>query len=228
MGMIRKALAGVAAGASITAGLTVVNIVQAGNRNPDGRTMGEILGVDPEEATFSDIEKLSRADTMQLFYAALTPPLDAIRGEYRAELLSGGVLGGATALFTHYVFPTGTLTLDTRWHGKAFQPEGPEGGWGINAFSGRDHSGAHEPFYTRKMRIYTAPTIIGRDGRDSIHLDYTPYNHDIVKSMHDEIRQINRNLFLGAGYMSLTGGPMNPAPFVLTGPPVDFPQISKP
>ena len=37
--------------------------------------------------------------------------------------------------------------------------------------------------------------------------------------MRDEIRQINDNLFIGAGYMGLGGGPINPAPFALIGPP---------
>jgi hypothetical protein len=37
--------------------------------------------------------------------------------------------------------------------------------------------------------------------------------------MRDEIRQINDTLFIGAGYMGLGGGPINPAPFALIGPP---------
>lgn len=60
---------------------------------------------------------------MQLFYAAEAPAFGSMDGLYRAKLLSGGVLGGATAYFTHHVFPTGMLTTATHWQGKAFNPE---------------------------------------------------------------------------------------------------------
>jgi hypothetical protein len=41
-------------------------------------------------------------------------------------------------------------------------------------------------------------------------------------TMHDEVRQVNDNLYICAGYMSVTGGGMNPGPFVLVGPPSKF------
>jgi hypothetical protein len=37
--------------------------------------------------------------------------------------------------------------------------------------------------------------------------------------MCDELRKINDTLFIGAGYMALGGGPVNPAPFVVVGKP---------
>ncbi|MEZ4551956.1 MAG: hypothetical protein R2874_16220 [Desulfobacterales bacterium] len=67
--------------------------------------MAEILGVDPETATYDDVEKLSRR-TKCSFYAAHTPDVSEINGEYDARLLSGGILGPSSALFTHHVcFP---------------------------------------------------------------------------------------------------------------------------
>ena len=75
--------------------------------------MAEILGVDPETATYDDVEKLSRKDKMQLFYAAHTPDVSEINGEYDARLLSGGILGPSSALFTHHMFPTGRVTPNT-------------------------------------------------------------------------------------------------------------------
>ena len=39
-------------------GLFAGNILQAGPRVPDGRSMAEILGVNPEKATWEDVEKL--------------------------------------------------------------------------------------------------------------------------------------------------------------------------
>lgn len=223
MGFVKKTLAGLGVLTAVTAGLSIVNILQAGSRSPDGRSMQEILGKDPEEATYDDIERLSRADKMQLFYAAKSPAFGSIKGEYQGKLLSGGVLGGSTAYFTNHVFPTGTLTIKTKWDGKAFSPTEDNAGWGINAFSGEDEEGEQEVFYTRKMRTYVGPTTIGKDGRDSFHLDYGAFNTDLVKTMHDEVRLVNENLYICAGYMATSGGPLNPGPFTLIGPSKEFP-----
>jgi len=48
--------------------------------------------VDSEKATFDDIEKLNRADTMQLYYAADAPDFGSMKGEYEGRLLSGACL----------------------------------------------------------------------------------------------------------------------------------------
>ena len=201
------------------AALTVINILQAGPRTPDGRSLAQILGVDPQKATLADVEKLGRADTMQLFYAAPAPDFSAMQGEYRAQVLKGGVLGTASILFTHHVFPTGGITLDTHWEGKAFLPVNKTSGHGYNLFS---TGPARSIYRARKFKTSLGPTIIGKDGRNSLHLDYSPFNSGVIHSMHDEVRQINANLFICAGCMALGGGPINPAPFVLLGPPTDW------
>lgn len=223
MGFVKKSLAGIGVLTAVTAGLSIVNILQAGSRSPDGRSMEEILGKDPGGATFDDVNRLSRSDTMQLFYAAKSPAAGSLKGTYQGRTLSGGVLGGSTAYFTDHVFPTGAVTLRTKWEGKAFCPAGDSDGWGINVFSGIDEEGQSETFLTRKMRTYIGPTTIGKDGRDSFHLDYSAFNTDLVKNMHDEVRQVNENLFICAGYMAFSGGPLNPGPFMLVGPPSEFP-----
>jgi hypothetical protein len=63
---------------------------------------------------------------------------------------------------------------------------------------------------------------IGKDGKISFIVDYCFENSGMIHSMKDEIRQINKNLFIGAGYMALGGGSMNPAPFALIGPPTPW------
>jgi hypothetical protein len=40
--------------------------------------------------------------------------------------------------------------------------------------------------------------------------------------MRDEIRMINDNLYIGMGHMALGGGSINPAPFLLIGPPAKW------
>lgn len=219
MARLKKFIFVVSATALTNLALTIINILQAGSRSPDGRSVAEILGVDPRQATVADIEKLGRADTMQLFYAASTPDLASMHGEYQARVLKGGVLGPASILFTHHVFPTGTITLDTHWEGKAFQNDDAARGQGYNLFTVGGTGSARSILRARKFKTWIGPSLIGKDGRSSLHLDYSPFNTGVVNSMHDEVRQINDMLFICAGFMGLGGGPINPAPFVLMGPP---------
>jgi len=218
--MNAKKVLAVAGGAlALNVALFVVNIIQAGKHTPDGRSMAEILGTDPDQATWEDVEKLNRRDTMQLFYAAKAPTFDEMSGEYGAKVLSGGVLGGSTAYFTHHVFPTGTLTPGTEWRGKAFMTGGKNEGWGYNLFLDKKTG---KVMRTHKMLTSIGPTTIAKDMSGSMHLDYGPHNSGVVHSMHDEVRQVNENLFICAGYMGFSGGPLNPGPFVLIGPPEEW------
>jgi hypothetical protein len=181
--------------------------------------MAEILGVDPETATYGDVEKLSRRDKMQLFYAAQPPDFKELSGEYDAQLLSGGILGPSSALFTHYVFPTGRVTTNTRWIGKGFKPGNNDTGHGYNIFTRKKSNGTISTLRIRPMKTSLAPSKVGKDGKLSFTVDYSADNTGTIHSMRDEIRRINPNLFIGAGYMGLGGGPINPAPFALIGPP---------
>ena len=203
----------------ITIALNAINILQAGSREADGRTMAQILGTDPQTATYDDVEKLSRKDKMQLFYAAAPPAFSTLNGEYEARLLSGGILGPASALFTHHVFPTGLVTTDTRWTGKSFKPDTQNSGHGYNIFTRKNSDGTLSTLRIRPMRTTLGESKIGKDKKTSFCVDYSADNSGTIHSMKDEIRQINPDLFIGAGYMGLGGGPMNPAPFALIGPP---------
>lgn len=201
--------------------LFIVNILQAGRRYPDGRTVEEILGMRAEDAQYEDVEALNRRDTMQLFYAAKAPDFKRMKGEYCGRVLSGGVLGKSTEIFTNHVFPSGRFTPNSKWEGKAFMPVEESEGWGINVFNIKKR-GTAQTIRKRKMRTYLGPTRIGKDGSDSMHLDYAPFNTGINGTMHDEIRMINDDLFICAGFISAFGGPLNPGPFTLLGPPVEW------
>ncbi|MFH2063779.1 MAG: hypothetical protein ABIK15_01105 [Pseudomonadota bacterium] len=203
------------AGVIIMIILNIINILQAGSKKPDGRTMEQILGVKAEKATYDDVEKLSRNEKMQLFYAASTPDLHEFNGEYEARLLSGGVLGKSSAFFTHHVFPFGKLSLNTKWGGKGFQSAGPNSGIGYNLFT----QGNGKTLRIRKNDTSIVPTKIGKDGKRSFQINYSRLNTGMIHSMRDEVRKINDNLYIGAGYMGLGGGSLNPAPFALIGPP---------
>jgi len=223
LNLFKKLLKGIGALVFVATTLSAINIIQAGKRNPDGRDVKDILEKNPEEATCDNIETLSRADMMQLFYAAEAPAFESLNGERHGKILRSGIFGGAMAYFADHVFPTGTLTIGTRWHGKAFNAEENNSGWGINVFSRKGEKQDQKVFYERKMRIYTGPTAIGKDGKDSFHLDYGAFNTDLTKTLHDEVRRINDNLYIGVGYMTVPGGHLSPVPFVLFGEPMKFP-----
>jgi len=109
--------------------------------------------------------------------------------------------------------------LKTHWQGKAFMPQSENSGHGYNIFTQKKSNGNESTLRTRKMKTWVGPTTIGKNNNDSFHLDYSPFNSGVVHSMHDEIRQVNQDLYICAGYMALGGGPINPGPFVLIGPP---------
>jgi hypothetical protein len=72
----------------------------------------------------------------------------------------------------------------------------------------------------RKMNTYIGPSAI--DTRTSFHLDYNSYNTGLVHCMRDEVKKINDNLYICMGHMGIGGGAINPAPFVLLGPPTPW------
>jgi len=193
--------------------LTGINILQKGGAYK-GQSMEQILGVAPGKATINDIEKLDKTALFQLFYAAPAPEYKEVNGEYSAITLSVGVLATSADFFTHHFFGPG------RWVGKAFFPFEKDKGWGYNIFSGKGKDGKEVIYRVRKMNTYIGKSLI--DGKDSFHLDYSPYNSGTVHSMHDELRKINDNIFLGMGFMGLGGGSINPAPFLVIGPAVKW------
>lgn len=199
--------------------LTIVNIAQNGSSTPDGRIPAEILGVSVAQASVNDVAQLSKADIMQLFYTLDPPTLNELNGEYNAVLLDVGVLSLASAWYTHNLFGDG------HWLGKGLRsPTNPGTGrqsGGYNLFAGSDAENNPAQAATRRLRKFD--TFRGSsllDARESFHLDYHAYNGGTIQSMRDEIRRINDRLYLGMGHMALGGGAINPAPFLLLGPPI--------
>jgi hypothetical protein len=189
--------------------LTIINVLQNGVGGYKGQSVAAILGVPPEKATLQDIQKLTKPEVMQLFYASPAPDFAGMKGEYRAALLPLGVLAPSASYYTHHFFGPG------HWEGKGFFPFEKDRGWGYNLFSENG-----KIIRARKMNTYIGPSQI--DARPSFHLDYSPYNAGLVHSMRDEVRKINDNLYICMGYMGLGGGAINPAPFVLLGPPTPW------
>ena len=193
--------------------LTGINILQKGGAC-DGRSVEAILGRPADQAIAKDLESLSKPEIMQLFYAAPAPDFSSLQGEYKAKTLPLGIMAPAADFFTHHFFGPG------HWEGKAFFPFGKDTGRGYNLFAVNDDKG--NPAIARERKMDTFVGKSGIDDKDSFHLIYKPYNGGMVKSMHDEIRKINDNLYICMGYMAAGGGAINPAPFILYGQPAEW------
>ncbi len=190
--------------------LFIVSILQKGPSRWQGKTPREILGMDPNDASDKDIERLSKADIMQLFYASKPPDIAELQGEYKTRMLHAGIYGKTDDLYVNFLMGPG------KWTGDAFLPLTEKSGHGYNLFR-RKENGKEQLNRTLKM-----DTNIGRsvfDAKDSLHVVYRRHAKGLNKSMQDELRKINDELYLGLAYFSWAGGKINPFAFVVYGKP---------
>lgn len=187
-----------------------VNIIQNGPGKWDGRSIEEILGVKAENAEADDVDKLSKSDVMQLFFAAEAPEFTEMNGEYKTRLVSAGILYGANEFYAHNFMGPG------HWEAKAFFPFEKIRGQGYNLFT-VDENGEKRAVRTLRMDTFNGKSNF--DDKESFHLVYEAYNTDQNRSMRDEIRKINDSLYIGLGYSKWNLGTYNPSPFVLHGKP---------
>ena len=68
----------------------------------------------------------------------------------------------------------------------------------------------------RNFDIYTAPSAY--DDRKSLHLYYALHNDGLISNLHDEVRCLNDDLFLGLGSSSPIPTTFNSTPFIIVGP----------
>ena len=205
---MKSVLIGIGVIITLSALLTVMNVMQNGFGGWDGRSMDDILGVPAEKASPEDVGELSKSDLMQLFHAADAPAFTKVRGEYKARLVSVGILSFVNDYYAHHLMGPG------HWEAKAFFPFEEDKGWGYNLFTvGKDAD-------SRIVRTMKMDTSAGRsrfDEKDSFHLVYKAYNKGRNNSMRDEVRRINDRLFIGLGYVSWSLGKWNPSFFLLYG-----------
>jgi hypothetical protein len=147
-----------------------------------------------------DLDSLSRLDVLDLgaLYAqgTLPPRLGVLEGHPRGRMLSVRALDhGVPGRLLRSIAGAAAFP----WGGKSFEGDG-ERGAGVN----RVHLfGRHRlfPFVTR-----VRPSVI--DGDPCIALDYDlPDNPGVIRSIHDEIREVAPGLFLGPAMWKTRGGP---------------------
>jgi len=193
--------------------VVAINILQNGSQEWDDRSISEILGKAAERATAADIDKLSKSDVLQLFYAAEAPRFSEMKGEFKAKLVKTGLMYPMNYFYAH------TLMGPGHWEAKAFFPFEDEKGWGYNLFSKVENGNS---VFKRIMKMHTHIGPSRFDNKDSFHLVYAAYNGGLNHSMRDEIRKINETLYLGFGCLAWSLDMMNPCPFVLYGNPSEW------
>jgi hypothetical protein len=193
---------------TLSVAVTAINILQNGLGGWDGRSVDNILGVPAENALPEDVEKLSKADVMQLFYAADTPSFARMGGEYKAKMVPVGLLSFANDYYAHHWMGPG------HWEGKAFSLLEKDKGRGYNLFTVEEDA---DSGIVRTLKMDTYQGGSRYDEKDSFHLVYKAHNQGRNRSMRDEIRKINDNLYLGLGYVSWSLGKINPSFFLLYG-----------
>jgi hypothetical protein len=209
MKVIKKVLIviGIVIGMSLI--ITVINALQNGIGRWDGRTVEQILGVSPDKATVADIDKLSKSDIMQLFYAAPAPNFESVKGEYKSKMVEHGIISMIVPFYTKYLLGPGD------WKGKAFYPFEKDSGSGYNLWEIRE-KGEPKIIRTVQMKTFIGKSLL--DNKESFQLDYSPFNGGIDYYMKDEARRINDKLYICMGMVITTGHRFNPSPFVLYGP----------
>jgi hypothetical protein len=123
-----------------------------------------------------------------LYATARVPTLADLRGDLRGRMLAWQGVRGLPAAALRGVagwerFP---------WRGKSFRGEGARG------------EGDNRVF-TEGLHLFRFETTIGpsRAGDfDAVHLDYDHPGHPfIIRAIHEEVRQLRRDLFLGQAYL---------------------------
>jgi len=175
--------------------------------------VGQILGRPATDATLSDVLELDRR-LLRLFHAASCPRMAELDGEYRAVSHPAGPWAAPARLFLEHWFGPG------RWAGKAFQPRAPTSGCGYNLFAGAGDENVASWRRARKLETRLAPSVF--DGLDSFHLDYSIDNRGAFGLMHDELRKLNDELFIGLGYLRLPARRHFASAFVIYGPPMPW------
>jgi len=131
------------------------------------------------------------SDLERLYKDARAPRLGDVAGDLRGRMLAWpslqarpGVANAIRAFAGSKAFP---------WRGKSFNPKGEISGEGINRV------------LSDRLRLFRFETFIGPSKAgdfDALQLDYDlPSNPPVIRSIKDEIRELEPGLWLGQAYL---------------------------
>jgi len=125
----------------------------------------------------------------ELYREARTPALTDVRGDLRGRMLAWPALEARPRLAS--ALRAFASAESFPWRGKSFTP-GADRGEGINRV------------LSERLRLFRFETFIGRSRGgdfDALQLDYDlPENPPVIRSIKDEIREIEPGVWLGQAY----------------------------
>ena len=166
--------------------------------------------IQSKEWTIDRLKKSSTNELIKLFKTLEAPSIREMDGEYQ-----GYYLGADSRPISNLIWHLGENLnfFSGKWQGKSFKP--------ITDTEGHGHNNQKKSgMIIRKWPMRTSIGPSRYDGKDVFALNYRYYYSSAGKrSMQDEIRRVNDNLFLGMGHWRLLPGiPMASVWFALEGP----------
>lgn len=153
------------------------NVVTRGTASPQVRALDRLLGVPAREL-------------QTLYERATTPRLDDVAGDLRGRMLASPLFEKTPAIATAVRALAGGPVFP--WRGKSFTPDSQRGK-GINRV------------FSDRFRLFRFETFIAKSRAgdfDALQLDYDlPGNPPLIRSIKDEIREIEPGLWLGQAYL---------------------------
>ncbi|WP_411822107.1 hypothetical protein [Leptospira sp. 'Mane'] len=183
--------------------LNGINILQNGWERKD-LDLSLVYSAKSDREMMAAIHKLSKREILDLYYLLPEPKEEFPIGDYEGELVEVGVMSPFSGFYTHHIFGPG------RWKGKTISKEN-DSYIGFNRFCGNEDCSS----LLKEKRFLLKLAHSRIDQKLSWTLDYSSFNDGLVHGMYDELRPIKKNIFLGMGTMSVGGGALNPAPFLL-------------
>jgi hypothetical protein len=145
-----------------------------------------------ELAALDHLLTLPARELRRLYEGARVPRLPDVQGDLRGRMLAWpsldahpAVAGALRAFAGGSAFP---------WRGKSFTPGGETRGEGINRV------------FSDRFRLFRFETFVGKSRAgdfDAVQLDYDlPANPFLIRRIKDEIREIERGVWLGQAYFA--------------------------
>lgn len=148
----------------------------------------------PAERRLARLDALldrSSAELQSLYEGARAPRIGDVDGDLRGRMLAWPSLASRPALGAALRAFAGARSFP--WRGKTFHPRTESRGDGINRV------------LSDRLRLFRFDTFIARSragGFDALQLDYDlPGNPPIIRSIKDEIRELEPGLWLGQAWL---------------------------
>jgi hypothetical protein len=174
----------------------------------EGRVSISTNPTSKHETVLQSLRDSDRLSVRKLFHNLAPPRMEALAGEYDAELLNQG--GQLYDVLTEFAFG-----IHGSWLGKAFHPKTASAGVGYNCFQSNGT-------IVRKLPMETTIDTSELDDSPSLKIRYRAKNRGLITRLCGEIRQVTPRILLGIGIFDPTlnrnHALCRQIPFILVGP----------